>query len=203
MSAAVLALALTGCTSSASSIPSPVMPSSPQEPPGGVDAPLPAPAHAPLIVHDPGQVTGTLYGPCHYRDGGQLPDPVCTPGAYDASVTAAKLCAPGYTTRSYRPPASATDRFKYRQAYPAYGAPASERTELDHLIPLELGGANDAANLWPEVPPDPNPKDRIETALHDWVCAVTGQAAEKRLGRARYAIAEDWMTAERVLGVPG
>ena len=53
------------------------------------------PATALRAVHDPGQVTGTLQGPCHTRDNGRLPDPRCTPGAYDPQVTAAVLCAPG------------------------------------------------------------------------------------------------------------
>jgi hypothetical protein len=153
-------------------------------------------------VSDPGQVTGSLAGPCTYRDNGQLPDPHCTPGAYDPKVTAARLCAPGYSTRSYRPPEARTQQFKYGEAYPAYGLPRTTRTELDHLVSLELGGANDAANLWPESPPTPNPKDRIEGTLHAWVCAVTGTAAQARLGKAQRAIARDWTTAEKVLGIP-
>jgi hypothetical protein len=122
-------------------------------------------------VHDPGQVTGTVSGPCHARDGGRLPDRRCTPGAYDPAVTRAVLCSGGYSTDSYRPPESQTDAFKFSEAYPAYSIAAGTTSELDHLIPLELGGANDAANLWPEVGPLPNPKDHVENALHDAVCS--------------------------------
>lgn len=144
------------------------------------------PLHA---VHDPGRVTGTITGPCHTRDGGQLPDRRCTPGAYDPAITAAVLCAPGYSTSAYRPPASATTRFKYGTAEPAYGQPGI-KGELDHLIPLELGGANDASNLWVEAGRIPNPKDTVETRLHDEVCAGT-----ITLRAAQLAIATDWMTA--------
>lgn len=151
-------------------------------------------------VHDPGMVTGTIAGPCRAR--GQLPDPRCTPGAYDPAVTAAVLCAHGYSTAAYRPPASDTTRFKYGQAYPAYGLPASERTELDHLVSLELGGANDAANLWPEPPPSPNPKDETEGDLRAWVCAAKGATAQDRLTRAQIAIAADWTAALADLGIP-
>src|ERR1041385_6334407 len=72
-------------------------------------------------VHDPGQVTGSLTGTCHARDGGQLPDRRCTPGAYDPAVTKAVLCSGGYSTDTYRPPESQTNAFKFSEAYPAYG----------------------------------------------------------------------------------
>jgi hypothetical protein len=156
-------------------------------------------------VHDPLQVTGTLTGTCRFRGtgAGELPDPRCTPGAVDPAITAAVLCSGSYRTSSYRAPESQTERFKFDVAYPAYGVPASAKTELDHLVSLELGGANDASNLWPESPPTPNPKDKVENALHDWVCAAPGAAGQARLARAQAAIASDWLTAERVLGVPG
>ena len=147
-------------------------------------------------MHDPGQVTGTLTGPCHYRDGGQLPDPRCTPGAYDPVITTAVLCSAGYSTRSYRPPVYQTSRFKYESAYPAYGLASGTRTELDHLVSLELGGSNDASNLWPEQPPTPNPKDAVENELHAAVCA--GQV---KLAAAQRAIARNWTTALQVLGL--
>jgi hypothetical protein len=152
-------------------------------------------------VHDPGQVTGALRGPCHAMESGQLPDPSCTPGAYDPSITAAKLCAPGYHASDYRPPPSQAEIFKYTQAYPAYHLLKSTRSELDHLVPLELGGANDAANLWPEAGTVPNSKDSIETMLHKWVCTALGGPSQLRLRKAQVAIAIDWMSAEKKLGI--
>ena len=77
----------------------------------------------------------------------------------------------------------------------------SQQSELDHLISIELGGANDAANLWPELGPIPNPKDTVENALHAWVCAAAGAEAEARLHDAQVAIAADWTTAEQTLGI--
>lgn len=158
-----------------------------------------APAHGLEEVDDPGQVTGTIYGHCAYRDGGQLPDPRCTPGSINPAVTQADIgstiCRYGWTS-TVRPPESQTEAFKYDVAYPAYGAPQSEQTELDHLVPLELGGSNDATNLWPEHPPSPNPKDTVEDALNAAVC--DGRVS---LARAQAAIASDWMTAEQRLGL--
>jgi hypothetical protein len=152
-----------------------------------------------LRVHDPRRVTGTITGHCTSRDHGRLPDRRCTPGAVDPNVTQGNLrltiCHPGYT-KTVRPSSSVTDRFKYEVAYPAYHEPHSKKAELDHLVSLELGGANDAANLWPEYPPTPNPKDKVENALHAAVCD-----GRVKLTAAQNAIARNWETAERVLGI--
>jgi hypothetical protein len=165
-------------------------------------AAVPAAAgHGLKKVHDPGRVTGTIHGHCSYRDHGQLPDPRCTPGSIDPHVTQADIrstiCKKGWAS-TVRPSESQTGRFKYDVAYPAYRTPQSERTELDHLVPLELGGSNDATNLWPEYPPTPNPKDKVEDALNAAVCE--GRVS---LTAAQDAIAADWLTAEKKLGLGG
>ena len=63
--------------------------------------------------------------------------------------------------------------------------------EVDHFIPLELGGSNDIKNLWPE-PADPAPgfheKDVVENYLHSQVCNGT-----MTLGEAQKFIATDWL----------
>jgi hypothetical protein len=169
----------------------------------------PSPAEAPqqpkagavglVVLHDPGQVTGTLSGPCHALGNGNPPDPRCTPGGIDPAVTQANIdstiCQSGYTA-TVRPPEAQTEAFKFNDAYPAYGIPSGTETELDHLVPLELGGDNDEANLWPEVPPSPNPKDSVEDALNRAVC--DGRVS---LASAQIAIAQDWQTAESRLGL--
>lgn len=179
LAASATALLLTGCAAASASA-------------------TPA-GHGLKKVHDPRHVTGTIHGHCAYRDHGQLPDPRCTPGSIDPAVTQANIhstiCRSGYT-RTVRPPEAQTERFKFRVAYPAYGDPHAEKTELDHLVSLELGGSNDAANLWPETPPTPNPKDRVENALNHAVC--DGRVT---LAAAQDAIASDWLTAEAKLGL--
>jgi len=105
------------------------------------------------------------------------------------------ICVSGYTER-VRPPESQTEAFKFDQAYPAYDITPGADSELDHLVPLELGGANDAANLWPEAGPVPNRKDAVEDALNRAVC--DGQV---NLARAQRAIARNWETAESRLGL--
>ena len=178
--AAVLAVILAGCTPALAATAAPA-------------------AHGLKKVHDPRQVTGTITGHCTYRDKGQLPDPRCTPGSIDPAVTQADIgstiCKSGYT-KTVRPPEAQTERFKFDVAYPAYGTPQGEKTELDHRVSLELGGSNDATNLWPEYPPTPNPKDKVENALNRAVC--DGRVT---LAAAQQAIAADWLTAEKKLGV--
>jgi hypothetical protein len=162
-------------------------------------------------IHDPGRVTGTITGPCHTRDRGRLPDPRCTPGSIDPAVTQANLsrtiCVPerlGGSRVTYvlsarwaagRPPETQTEAFKYGQAERAYGQ-HHVHGELDHLVARELGGSNAAANLWVEAGPIPNPKDRTESVLHEAVCR-----GRVTLAAAQEAIAHDWMTAERRLGL--
>jgi 5-methylcytosine-specific restriction endonuclease McrA len=62
------------------------------------------------------------------------------------------------------------------QEYGLPPGPYSQSYELGHLIPLDLGGADEDANLWPEprrsVEPEWNAerKDRLEWKLADMVC---------------------------------
>lgn len=154
--------------------------------------------HGLLAVHDPGEVTGTLTGPCHTRDHGLLPDRSCTPGAIDPAVTQANIgstiCRTGYTD-TVRPPEAQTEAFKWNIAKPAYGQ-HNVSGELDHLIPLELGGDNDANNLWVEAGPIPNPKDAVENALNQAVC--DGQIP---LRTAQREIANNWIKVAATLGI--
>jgi hypothetical protein len=152
-----------------------------------------------VMVHDPGRVTGTLTGHCRARRNGLLPDRSCTPGAIDPAITQATIgstiCRAGYTDK-VRPPEPQTEAFKFDVAEPAYGQHHVDG-ELDHLVPLELGGANDAANLWVEAGPIPNPKDRVENALNDAVCS-----GRMPLRAAQRKIARDWIAAGAALGIP-
>jgi len=139
-------------------------------------------------------------GTCHWRaaaNGETLPDPNCTPGAISPKVTqdnlADTICKTGYT-KSIRPPASIVRAEKIANAA-SYGYAGSlSDVEYDHLVPLELGGdPNDARNLWVEPGASPNPKDGVESKLHQRVCAGTVS-----LAAAQQAIANDWTTALNV-----
>jgi hypothetical protein len=140
-------------------------------------------------------------GACHARGTGlySLPDPRCTPGAIDPTVTQGDIgrtvCRSGYT-ETVRPPESVTETEK-RASLRAYGDHHPlHYYEYDHLVSLELGGArNDARNLWPEPGASPNPKDSLEDRLHTRVCD-----GDMSLAAAQLAIARNWVAAYRRLG---
>jgi hypothetical protein len=122
--------------------------------------------------------------PCTVR--GLLPDPSCTSGLVD--TTDLKVIC-GQSTHERRAVTEATKR----QVFLEYGldprpphGPA-EAYEVDHLIPLELGGSNDIRNLWPEAAPGFRVKDRLENELHRRVCD-----GQMRLEDAQREIAADW-----------
>ena len=81
-----------------------------------------------------------------------------------------------------------------------YGLPPGTHPnyEIDHLIPLCLGGGDDPSNLWPQmrrsIEPEWNAeaKDRLERRLCDMVCA-----GQLDIGTAQQEIAEDWIEAYR------
>lgn len=123
-----------------------------------------------------------------------LPDPKCTPGAVDPKVTQSNIkdtiCKSGYT-KTVRPPASVTDKIK-RGVMKAYEFTDSSRNyELDHLIPLEIGGApKDVKNLWPEpsyTKTNFHDKDKFENYLHEQVCS-----GKMDLKTAQQEIATNW-----------
>lgn len=104
---------------------------------------------------------------------GAYPDPECTPGAIFEGARKEEICVPGYS-RSVRDVSSA----KKESLYAAYGitSRSSGEYKIDHLISLQLGGSNEAANLFPKAA-EPKPgfheKDGIENYLHAQLCAGT------------------------------
>lgn len=67
--------------------------------------------------------------------------------------------------------------------------------ELDHLVPLELGGASSVANLWPEPwagRRGAHRKDGLENDLNRDVCS-----GSLSLGSAQMAMATNWEVAYR------
>src|ERR1700688_1047000 len=102
-----------------------------------------------------------------------LPDPVLTPGAVRTTSTA-DVCG-DRSTRQYRHWSRARDD----RILAEYGLPAGPHPdfEVDHLISLDLGGADCDANLWPEprrsIEPEWNAerKDRLEWHMADLVCS--------------------------------
>ncbi|KAA2256716.1 hypothetical protein F0L68_26025 [Solihabitans fulvus] len=136
------------------------------------------------------------------KNGQPMPDPTCTPGAINPDVTQANIndtiCKSGWT-KTVRPATSVTSKMKAESAR-SYNLADDEKSEYDHLVSLELGGApDDPRNLWPEPGTVPNPKDtKAENPLHDLVCARVlhgGNTPYLPLAVAQQLIASDWTTA--------
>jgi hypothetical protein len=133
-----------------------------------------------------------------------LPDPSCTPGSYNSSVTQSTInstiCVSGWTA-TVRPPTSYTNPLK-AQGIIDYGYSDTNMSdyEEDHLVPLELGGApRDPKNLWPEPhygTKTSSTKDGVETKLKNAVCS-----GRITLSSARTAIRTNWTTALQVTGI--
>ena len=123
-------------------------------------------------------------------DGVALPDPNATPGAVFADVQAADICDLHYT-QSVRQP-----RFNVKvDAFVSYGVSIHERNEfqVDHLVPISLGGSNDPTNLWPQLyAPESGAaeKDLLERQLRGLVCSNVIPLPE-----AQGAYAANWWQA--------
>ena len=128
----------------------------------------------------------TVFAGC--RAAGPLPESSCTPGADFSFVTTAQICVAGYSS-SVRDVTTSRKNAVYAEY--SVGSHPTGSYEIDHLVPLELGGSNDTANLWPEAA-SPKPgfheKDRIENALHSRVCS-----GALSLWDAQRQIAANWL----------
>lgn len=125
------------------------------------------------------------------------PNPQLTPGAV-LTTDLSRICVPGYT-KTVRHTSGELKHFIYREYHID---PRGGHYEIDHLIPLEVGGADVAANLWPESydtePWNAQVKDRLENYLHAEVCA-----GSIPIEQAQREITADWITAYRkYLGEP-
>jgi hypothetical protein len=146
----------------------------------------------------------------------RLPDPKLTPGVA-ANVSAEQLCKKSFHTADVRTVTTAQKNEVYRRyglkANTGYCAKRPYKTkprgktpgrtimqgcEVDHLISLELGGANDVNNLWPQPYPE-NPgaheKDKLENWLHRPVCA-----GKISLSDAQHRIATNWYAEYQRMG---
>jgi len=98
----------------------------------------------------------------HCRPG--APDRACSPGAYYAKLTRQVICSPEFRTSAIRDVPD-SERFAAEAAYGLKPGHYGKMLEIDHIIPLELGGSNDIANLFPEnlhAAPGYRLKDRLE-----------------------------------------
>ena len=121
-----------------------------------------------------------------------LPDKDCTPGDIFPEATTEHICTSGYA-QSVR----SVSQKKKKKVYEMYGIlkRSPGQYEIDHLVPLSLGGSNDIKNLWPQevyIEFGTNEKDTISRQLRKLVCD-----GKMPLGEAQKSIAANWKEALR------
>jgi hypothetical protein len=122
-----------------------------------------------------------------------LPNKTLTPGVA-RTTDVASICGVG--TKGLRH----WSRERDDKILAEYGLPAGGHPdyEIDHLIPLGIGGADDDANLWPqprrsiEREWNAERKDELEWRLRELVCSGALDVAT-----AQAAIRDDWTRAWR------
>ena len=117
-----------------------------------------------------------------------LPDRRLTPGA-TMPVTLEQVCTIGYSRTVRNVPIE-----EKREVFRRYGVEYVPNTyEVDHIIPLELGGSNSIENLWPQPLRgafNSRMKDALENRLRWMVCDGL-----LTLPQAQAWIAQDWIAA--------
>jgi hypothetical protein len=149
--------------------------------------------HVAVVPQTQSCVTGT-------SQGYPLPDSHCTPGGINPTVTLSALQDPKFRTGCERDSASSAAQkaatYKtYALPHPTGNTGAGQTCELDHLISLELGGADSVDNIWPQCGPAGvalnkryfKQKDQVENYL-----AAMVRAGKIDLATAQQGIATDW-----------
>ena len=120
----------------------------------------------------------------------ELPNAKITPG-YMRDVSVRELCTTSTSLVRNVPESLKKDIFRN------YGMNGNDRSvckegyEIDHLVSLELGGANDGRNLWPQSYCGTNnahDKDKLENELHRRVCL-----GKMNIIDAQMCIKTDWV----------
>jgi hypothetical protein len=134
------------------------------------------------------------------QNGKLLPDPNCTPGAINPSITESMLKNAAFRTGCIRNKAT-KEELKgetydwYKIPHPSDNTGENQTCELDHLIPLYLGGADTLVNIWPPCGPDGialddryfKEKDKVEYYLGQQV-----REGNMALADAQHGIATNW-----------
>jgi hypothetical protein len=119
-----------------------------------------------------------------------------TPGVI-ATIDRDTVCRPGYAREARH-----TSKELKAEVYLRYDIDKhAGHFEVDHRVPIELGGADIVSNLWPQSYDarwNAYEKDRLENHLHRLVCA-----GDITLAQAQQEFLGDWIVAYvKYLGQP-
>lgn len=109
-------------------------------------------------------------------------DPILTPGEFFPTITASEVCVPGYARRTRNVPTS-----EKKKVFARYGVKWKPGAyEVEHFIPLCMGGTNGLANLWPAPKKDARAKARVDGFLCREICAGRLTLEEARAREYRW-----------------
>jgi hypothetical protein len=117
------------------------------------------------------------------------PDRACSPGAYYSRLTKRVICSSRFRTGAIRN-VPQSEKFEVEREYGMAAAYYGRTIEIDHIVPLELGGSNAIANLFPEPgsgTANYHAKDVLENHAKEMVCS-----GHLSLGTARRGFARNW-----------
>jgi hypothetical protein len=153
-----------------------------------------------------------------------VPDPGKTPGVIDPTVTdPAQLCAkqwaagpPGQPpvkggSLTYSQAARVTPESLKNQVFADYGLSnphdGGKSYEIDHLVPLSLGGRDVESNLWPQSRTAQGlnawVKDALESRLYHLICNPKPGDPAVSLPEVQTALRTDWPAAYQKYCVNG
>lgn len=132
-----------------------------------------------------------------------LPDPKLTPGDIRTN-TVEGLLAVKSTKLIRNVPES-----ERQEVFRRYGIPYNPRMpnwEVDHLLPLEIGGSNSISNLWPQsyisVPYNAHAKDKLENFMArniKLIAKTNSPLATETLRVYQKWICTNWVSAYQTL----
>jgi len=145
-----------------------------------------------------------------------LPRSAITPGAIDAQVHYPEICAKTWQPGADGGPPVPGGMETYSQAGRQTSAALKQRVfddyriinphdggasyEVDHLVPLALGGRDVEANLWPQsrlptVSLNAYAKDRLESRLYHLLCHPDPGEPHVDLAQVQQALRSNWRQA--------
>lgn len=140
---------------------------------------------------------------------GILPDATLTPGVINTNLSITNIVSHGFVSNSDARHVTEAEKKAVFISYFGFVPLYRGKYEIDHLISLELGGANDIHNLWPQSYVSPvwnaHTKDRLENWMAKSVRDTykTNGDAAALLKTYQFEISHNWTNAYiKYLGQP-